>query len=79
MSIASLLHSKEGVRAREHSEESSSVSSATGDESEIVTVHGWIRSNRNMKKYSFLHLVDGTTSQPLQAVIPKEEFGNTKA
>lgn len=46
---------------------------------DIVTVNGWIRSNRNMKKYSFLHVADGTTSQPLQAVIPKDQFGDTKA
>ena len=45
---------------------------------DIVTVNGWIRSNRNMKKYSFLHVADGTTTQPLQAVIPKDQFGNTK-
>ena len=40
----------------------------------IVTVNGWIKSHRNMKKYSFLHLTDGTTTKPLQAVIPKEKF-----
>lgn len=46
---------------------------------DIVTVNGWIRSNRNMKKYSFLHVADGTTVQPLQAVIPKDQFEDTKA
>ena len=40
----------------------------------VVTVKGWIKSHRNMKKYSFLHLTDGTTTKPLQAVIPKEKF-----
>ncbi|KAI5793719.1 hypothetical protein DFH27DRAFT_141104 [Peziza echinospora] len=48
------------------------------DAVETVTVNGWVRSNRNMKKYSFLNIGDGTTTQPIQAVIPKELFPDVK-
>lgn len=44
----------------------------------VVTINGWIKSHRSMKKYSFLHLTDGTTIKPLQAVIPKEKFEDAK-
>ena len=44
-----------------------------GGEPDIVTVNGWIRSNRNMKKWSFLHIADGSTVHPIQAIIPKGE------
>ncbi|RPB21429.1 asparaginyl-tRNA synthetase [Terfezia boudieri ATCC MYA-4762] len=75
VSIATLLRDHEAPVLGKKVEPST----GSKDVPDIVTVNGWIRSNRNMKKYSFLHVADGTTSQPLQAVIPKDQFGDTKA
>ncbi|KAF8461002.1 hypothetical protein BDZ91DRAFT_663766 [Kalaharituber pfeilii] len=74
-SIASLLHGGPVDGVGEAPCQASDLASSPGalGGPEIVTVNGWIRSNRNMKKYSFLHISDGTTTQPLQAVIPKEQ------
>lgn len=41
--------------------------------SQVVTVHGWIRSVRRMKNVSFVHVADGSTTMPLQAVLTGEQ------
>lgn len=43
------------------------------DASQIVTVHGWVRSVRRMKTVSFVHVADGSTTIPLQAVLTGEQ------
>jgi len=75
VSIAALFRDHEGFVPGKEAVPSAGSKDVPG----MVTVNGWIRSNRNMKKYSFLHVADGTTAQPLQAVIPKDQFGDTKA
>lgn len=48
-------------------------SSSDHDTSQVVTVHGWIRSVRRMKNVSFVHVADGSTTTPLQAVLTGEQ------
>lgn len=48
-------------------------SSSGHDASQLVTVHGWIRSVRRMKNVSFVHVADGSTTIPLQAVLTGEQ------
>lgn len=38
-----------------------------------MTIHGWIKSIRRMAKVCFAHIVDGSSSMPLQAVLTKSQ------
>ena len=40
---------------------------------DVVTVNGWVRSVRRMKNVSFANVSDGSTIQPLQAVLTKDQ------
>lgn len=42
-------------------------------EEEGVEVDGWVRSVRKQKQVAFVHLGDGSTSFPLQAVLKPEQ------
>ncbi|KAA8913613.1 hypothetical protein FN846DRAFT_77850 [Sphaerosporella brunnea] len=55
--IASLLHPAQGGQP----------------DAEHVTIHGWIKSIRRMGRISFAHIIDGTTSFPLQAILSKSQ------
>lgn len=48
------------------------IPSAEAQESEPITVHGWIKSVRKQKRFAFAEIRDGTTSKPLQAVLSAE-------
>lgn len=68
--VASLL-----IRSNAHVDHDIGVtkSSSDHDTSQVVTVHGWVRSVRRMKNVSFVHVADGSTTTPLQAVLTGEQ------
>ena len=40
-------------------------------ESELVTIQGWIRTNRNQKEFGFINFNDGSNIHGLQIVYDK--------
>jgi asparaginyl-tRNA synthetase len=38
-----------------------------------VNVHGWIKTCRVQKKFTFIELTDGTTVQPLHVVVDSDK------
>ena len=39
-----------------------------------LTVRGWVRSARHQKNFVFLEVVDGSTMEPLQVILPTKQF-----
>lgn len=73
--VASLLVRSSGIPNTHHVDHDIGVTESSGDHdtSQLVTVHGWVRSVRRMKNVSFVHVTDGSTTMPLQAVLTGEQ------